>query len=71
MIQLEYMPVVIEAHRRDLRRLYEPLSPELRRRSRRERLGTLIVNLGVWIGDTCRDIGETSPVPATAADARA
>ncbi len=64
MIQLEYMPVVIEAHRRDLRRLYEPIPPELRRPSRRERLAAHIVSLGCWIADTCREVPEQ---PATLA----
>jgi hypothetical protein len=71
MIQLEYMPVVIEAHRRDLRNIYNPLPPELRRPSRRERIGALIVRFGHWVGDTCRDIASETPVPMTGQGARA
>jgi hypothetical protein len=71
MIQFEYMPVVIEAHRNDLRRLYEPLPPELPRPSRRERLGARIVTLGHWVGNTCRDIATEPRIPTTGREAAA
>lgn len=62
MIQLEYMPVVIEAHRNDLRKLFDPASPVPRGPSRRERLGDIIVRFGYWVGDQCRE-ATTQPSP--------
>lgn len=71
MIQLEYMPVIIEAHRNDLHKLFDPASLPPQKPSRRERLGATIVRFGYWVGDQCRDVTSQSstPVPSQQASA--
>ncbi len=61
MIQLEYMPVVIEAHRNDLRALFDPSRPPEQRRSHRQRLGMIIVRFGQWVEDQCNEVTTEPP----------
>lgn len=51
MIDIDYQPVVIEAHRKALHKLYHPVPPEVEVHTNRQRLGALIIRLGERIGD--------------------
>lgn len=51
MINIEYTPVVIDAHRNDLRKLYHPVPDEVRVRTNRQRVGAFVIRLGERIGD--------------------
>jgi hypothetical protein len=62
MIDIEYQNVVIEAHRKDLHKLYHPVPSEVDGRSNRQRLGAFIVRLGERIGDLRPEIAGESPV---------
>ena len=65
MIPPEYLPVVIAAHRNDLRKLYQPqrrVTPQL---STRQRIGSLIVRFGQWVENRCNEAAsEPTVVPA-------
>lgn len=71
MIPLEYIPVVIEAHRNDLRRLYEPQRQELPKHSRRQRLGALLIRFGQWLDDRCNEASIEAPASTTSQQAGA
>lgn len=65
MIPPEYMPVVIEAHRNDLRRLFEPERHGTPRRPLRRRIGAIIIRFGRWVEDRCNEAASESPVAAS------
>lgn len=71
MIELEYTPVVLESHRNDLHKLYNPVPAEIRVRTSRQQLGAIIIRLGVWIGDLRSDIATEPPVAVSSQQARA
>ncbi len=56
MIELEYMPVLIDAHRQQLRELYDPRALPKTDASRRERLGAQIVRFGQWVANQCPEV---------------
>ena len=49
MVQFEYFPQLIEAHRNDLRAIAQPLPAAIAAPSWRRRLGIRLVQLGRWI----------------------
>ena len=49
MVQFEYFPQVIEAHRNDLRALAQPLPSEIAAPSWRRAIGLRLVQLGRWV----------------------
>jgi len=51
MIPPEYLPVVIAAHRNDLRQLYQPQRRGTHGPSTRQRIGNLLVRAGQWLED--------------------
>ncbi len=62
MIDIDYQPVVIEAHRNDLRKLYHPVPYEVDVRTNRQRVGAFIIRLGERIGDLRPEITGESPI---------
>jgi hypothetical protein len=61
MIQFEYFPQVIEAHRNDLRALAQPLPSEIVAPSWRRAIGLRLVQLGRWVEGNRPTIVRESP----------
>ncbi|HEV2067437.1 MAG TPA: hypothetical protein VGR08_11435 [Thermomicrobiales bacterium] len=63
---LEFDSIVIDAHRRYLRDLFDPHALPAQGPSRRERLGSVIVRFGHWVAKSCPEITAVSagdPLP--------
>ena len=71
MIDIEYSPVVIDAHRNDLHKLYHPVPDGVRVRTNRQMLGAFIIRLGVRIGDLRPEVASEAPAATPALQARA
>lgn len=71
MLEFEFSPTVIDAHRETLRKLYAPLPAELRAPTGRQRLGAFIVRLGERIGDIRDEVATEAPVITPPIRARA
>lgn len=69
MIPPEYMSVVIEAHRNDLRRLYDPERRGARTHAHRQRLGAQIVRFGQWVENRRIEAISEPPVVPTSQQA--
>jgi hypothetical protein len=62
MVQFEYFPVLIDAHRNDLRAMAQPLPSEVMLPARRHVIGRRLIRLGHWLAGTRPDA--PSPLPA-------
>jgi hypothetical protein len=61
MVQFEYFPQLIEAHRNDLRALAQPLPSEIATRPWRRVVGERLVQLGRWVEGNRPTIVHESP----------
>lgn len=62
MVQFEYFPQLIEAHRNDLRAHAQPLPSEIPTRSWRRVVGERLVQLGRWVEGNRPTVVHESPV---------
>jgi hypothetical protein len=66
MVQFEYFPALIDAHRNDLRALAQPLPSEIASTPWRRAIGLRLVQLGRWLEGNRPAIAGEPPVPAGA-----
>lgn len=65
MVQFEYFPAVIEAHRNDLRAIAQPLPGEVVRPGWRHAIGPRLVSIGRWLEGTRPAIATEPPAALT------